>query len=826
MVCLETLQNLVPWESTTPQLLFEQGEHRIFWLGTGSATAFRCNTYLISSGDEALLVDPGGRDCFQEIRRRLAEIVDVEQLKGLIISHQDPDVAASMHQWLQLLPDLIVFTTPRANVLLPSYCNGEYRFFDVEEKNTFNLKGGKRIRFIPAPFLHFPGAFTTYDETSGFLFSGDIWAALDMGGPLVASSMVHHRAKMDLFMKDYMASNRAARGFVQRLNGLKIAAILPQHGSIIPGEMVPEAMDYLEHLECGLDLIYPVRLDTLQGTGAALGLWPEEPVQEQELGRIAAEFQDCQSRCPIRKQSPQRCNHIMRDALVQAMRLARMRDRAVRELKAVEQRLIESNTLLAQAQSLAHVGHWKMEIDGGEVSWSEEMFRIFGLNSATFEPTYERFLQACHPDDRYRVQLLIRQAVNDGRPYELIHKIVRPDGKTRTVQHRGQVTVDEKGEPVRLLGALLDITPLARAEEELLAQKELIEAIQRMQSTFLADPDPFTVCRQVLADIRSLTKSEHGFVGEVHQDPEGNPYMIVYALTDASWDHDSKMLYEQARAKGMEFHNLDNLFGRVITRARPIITNKPSRHPASRGTPPGHPELESFMGIPVMYRDRVVGMIGLANRPGGYNEEIFKYIQPFIVAFGQLIVAGQDQRARREAEEVLVRQAKLDGLLGIPNRRHLDEYLEQQLRASDRQASFLSVIMIDVDHFKLYNDKYGHQKGDWCLKQVAKTIQGALKRPMDMIGRYGGEEFCCILPNTAKEGAMEVAQRIREHLAREAIPHKSSPVAPYVTVSMGIATRSPGSRLTARELISMADHCLYEAKAIGRDSIVVASLDE
>ncbi len=220
MVRLKTLQKLVPWESTSPQLLFEQGEHRIFWLGTGAATAFRCNTYLISSGEEALLVDPGGRDCFQEIRRRLSEIVEVEQLKGLIISHQDPDVAASMHQWLQLLPDLIVFTTPRANVLLPSYCNGEYRFFDVEEKSTFILKSGKRIRFIPAPFLHFPGAFTTYDETSGFLFSGDIWAALDMGGPLVASSMEHHRAKMDLFMKDYMASNRAARGFVQRLKGL------------------------------------------------------------------------------------------------------------------------------------------------------------------------------------------------------------------------------------------------------------------------------------------------------------------------------------------------------------------------------------------------------------------------------------------------------------------------------------------------------------------------------------------------------------------------------------------------------------------------------
>jgi flavorubredoxin len=121
---------------------------------------------------------------------------------------------------------------------------------------VLTFPSGRQLRFIEAPFLHFPGAFTTYDEATRFLFSGDIWAALDLDWTLVAEDFSDHPSRMDLFHIDYMASNAAARGFVNRLHGVQIEAILPQHGSIIPTAHVPAAIDYLRNLRCGLDILY------------------------------------------------------------------------------------------------------------------------------------------------------------------------------------------------------------------------------------------------------------------------------------------------------------------------------------------------------------------------------------------------------------------------------------------------------------------------------------------------------------------------------------------------------------------------------------------
>jgi flavorubredoxin len=242
-------------DSRTP--LFESESHAIYWLGITDETAFRCNTYLIVDGDQALLVDPGSRNFFPQVRQRVAQIVDPTTVTGLIICHQDPDVAASMVDWLEVSPTVTVFTTPRTHVLLPHYGRGDYKFHDVSSAPTHVLPSGGELRFIEAPFLHFPGAFTTYDPEPRFLFSGDIWAALDLDWTLVVGDdFDEHATRMNLFHLDYMASNLAARGFVDRLDGIEIDAILPQHGSIIPRVHVPAALHYLRHLRCGLDIVY------------------------------------------------------------------------------------------------------------------------------------------------------------------------------------------------------------------------------------------------------------------------------------------------------------------------------------------------------------------------------------------------------------------------------------------------------------------------------------------------------------------------------------------------------------------------------------------
>jgi flavorubredoxin len=239
-----------------PILLYEKDNHKIYWLGIVENSAFRCNVYLIDSGDDFIIVDPGDRSSFGDIKSKIEMIDSTKEVNGLILCHQDPDVAASMVDWLEVNPNIKIITSTRTNVLLPYYGVKEYDFYDIVQEPIMELSSGRELKFIEAPFLHFPGAFTTYDIESNALFSGDIWAALDIEWKLIIDDFESHIMALDLFHKDYMASNIATRGFCERLVD-NIDVILPQHGSIIPKEYVNDAIKYLKELKCGVDLIYP-----------------------------------------------------------------------------------------------------------------------------------------------------------------------------------------------------------------------------------------------------------------------------------------------------------------------------------------------------------------------------------------------------------------------------------------------------------------------------------------------------------------------------------------------------------------------------------------
>lgn len=239
-----------------PTVLYERGEHVVYWLGITDETAFRCNTYLVRDGSQAVLFDPGSRRFFEQVRERVAQIIPPTEVTAMVISHQDPDIAASMVDWLDVNDSIKVLSSPRTNVLLPHYGRVDYDFVDVTDGHKFHFNSGAVLRFVESPFLHFPGAFATYDTDSRYLFSSDIWAALDTDWRLVVDDFDAHAANMDLFHMDYMSSNLAARGFVRNLEGLTIDAICPQHGSVIPPRHVAAALDYLRHLRCGTDIIY------------------------------------------------------------------------------------------------------------------------------------------------------------------------------------------------------------------------------------------------------------------------------------------------------------------------------------------------------------------------------------------------------------------------------------------------------------------------------------------------------------------------------------------------------------------------------------------
>lgn len=178
-----------------------------------------------------------------------------------------------------------------------------------------------------------------------------------------------------------------------------------------------------------------------------------------------------------------------------------------------------------------------------------------------------------------------------------------------------------------------------------------------------------------------------------------------------------------------------------------------------------------------------------------------------------------------KANKQLSHLANLDGLTKIANRRRFDEYLKQQWQRHLRQQQFLSLILIDIDYFKLYNDFYKHQMGDDCLIRVAQTISNVIKRPTDLFARYGGEEFAVILPETSPQGAFKVAQLIQNAISQLQIPHEKSLINSYVTLSIGIASIIPTSQLTMENFIKQSDESLYQAKHEGRNRIISNSLE-
>ena len=180
-------------------------------------------------------------------------------------------------------------------------------------------------------------------------------------------------------------------------------------------------------------------------------------------------------------------------------------------------------------------------------------------------------------------------------------------------------------------------------------------------------------------------------------------------------------------------------------------------------------------------------------------------------------------RQLQQINSQLQRLVNIDSLTQIANRHCFDLTLDQQWRVCLREGKPVALIICDVDHFKAYNDLYGHLTGDRCLQQIAQAIDRTIKRPNDLVARYGGEEFAVILPNTNLRGAMYVAEQIKNRVKELQIRHLGSQVNPYVTISCGVTSKVPTQELSPEWLIALADRALYEAKEQGRDRAVAKS---
>jgi len=229
---------------------------------------------------------------------------------------------------------------------------------------------------------------------------------------------------------------------------------------------------------------------------------------------------------------------------------------------------------------------------------------------------------------------------------------------------------------------------------------------------------------------------------------------------------------------------------------------------------------QTEIGIPVRFGRVLLGALAV----GGiavHDPELVTLLESCAL----YVAARIDYESVLQSSERYEELALSDGLTGISNRRRFDEALVAEWRRSMRERKPLALLMIDIDFFKLFNDRYGHEAGDVCLKQIARLIEQTVKRPADLVARYGGEEFVALLPGTDRAGGIALAERLIASVAELAMPHLDSPLG-QVTLSVGVAAAVPTSQTPADVLLRAADHALYEAKHAGRNRLVASAVLE
>lgn len=230
-------------------------------------------------------------------------------------------------------------------------------------------------------------------------------------------------------------------------------------------------------------------------------------------------------------------------------------------------------------------------------------------------------------------------------------------------------------------------------------------------------------------------------------------------------------------------------------------------------------QVRADLVIPILNQESLWGLL-IAHHCRGrrhWHPTEISLLQQLATQVGVAIYQAELYQKLQKANQKLEELAIEDGLTEIANRRQFDQTLDHLWKRLYREQKPLALILCDLDYFKDYNDYYGHQAGDDCLKQVAKALEGVGRRPDDLVARYGGEEFAILLPDTPLEKAMMVAQRARKAVAHLAIPHQRSTTADHVTLSLGVSALRPNAMNSRKELIRHADQALYQAKEQGRD---------
>jgi len=406
------------------------------------------------------------------------------------------------------------------------------------------------------------------------------------------------------------------------------------------------------------------------------------------------------------------------------------------------------------------IGNWTLDLRTGRLTWSDEIFRIFEIDPAKFEASYDAFLNTIHPEDREAVDRAYNRSVANRQPYEIVHRLQFADGRIKYVREHCESSYDKRGVPLLSRGTVQDITKIQLAEDALKAGEE------RWKFALEGSGDGVWDWNIQTGEL-FLSGQEMAVLGFEGEDAT-HSHIAEWLLRQHP---DDRLASERAMA--------DYLSGEAplyTCEFRTRCRDGSWRWIQARGmlvsyTPEGRPQ-------------RMIGV-------------------------------HTDISERKRAEDELIRIANTDFLTGVSNRRHFLEALDIELSRSRRTGRSAVLLMVDIDHFKNINDTCGHGGGDAVLQHFAELSTRNLRRA-DRFGRLGGEEFAFLLPETDLASAWRFAERFRCLVADTPARTESGVIA--FTISIGVADCGLGDT-TVDSILAHADAALYQAKESGRNRV-------
>ncbi len=418
----------------------------------------------------------------------------------------------------------------------------------------------------------------------------------------------------------------------------------------------------------------------------------------------------------------------------------------------------------------------------------------------------EGWLALVHPSEKTKCQKIYQLALKNQAGFSIEHRLLRFDGTYRWMYTTAVRRSNTDAQFVGLIGSCIDITPRKQAEEKLEQQAESNRIVAQITKTIHSSLDLDYVLKTTVAEISQFLQAEK--ISIIKKVAGKDNFKILLESVSTSSDNEPSCNLDLAQKQSI-IQIPDNLT-RLTAGEVVAINNQQSS--------------ESCHGLlaPIVVENKLWGVLSV--EPYSVLERWhFDVIELLNQVAVQLAIAIQQAELYQQltiANQELEELSTVDPLTNIANRRKFDRYLAQEWQRLAREKAPLSLIMCDIDYFKLYNDTYGHQAGDRCLKLVAQAIAKTIKRPADLVARYGGEEFAVILPNTTVGGAVHLAQQMRLQISSLQIPHINSPLDLYITLSLGVAGFVPTHDTTVKTLIAAADKSLYRAKKLGRDRVV------